>query len=86
MPKPITLAIATTSSTASTVLSLFSSMVFSTPSVRAATLTEIAACPAAQRLAALIVDITTEAGTPADAAFWDRPQPAPARQGDAPLR
>jgi hypothetical protein len=50
-------------------------MAFSTPSVRAATLTEIspeaAACPAANRLAALIVEDTTEVGTPADATFCD---------------
>ena len=33
------------------------------------TLTGIAACPAAKRFAALIVEAATEAGMPADAAF-----------------
>ena len=51
-------AMRTASTTAVAILSLVSNMVFSTPSVRAATLTEItpAACPAANKLAALIVD------------------------------
>ena len=63
-----------TSTTARTVLSLVNNMAFITPSVRAATLTEIApaaAFPAASRLAALIVEDATEAGTPADAACCD---------------
>ena len=49
-------------------------MAFITPSVRAATWAEIrpdAACPAATRVTALIVEDTTEVGTHADAAFWD---------------
>ena len=56
-----------TSTTATAALSLLISMAFSTPSARTATLTGVAACPAAQRLAALIVEDTTEAGTAADA-------------------
>src|SRR5437763_7565098 len=55
-----------------TPFSLLINMAFSTPSVRAATLTEIppaAACPAANRLAALLKEDTTEDGTPADATF-----------------
>lgn len=65
---------ANSSSTAVVLFSFVTSMVFSTPSVRAATLTEIrpvVACPAAKKLAAWIVEDTTEAGTPADAAFRD---------------
>src|SRR5437870_2464936 len=50
-------------------------MVFSTPSVRAATSAEIApaaaACPAANGLAALTVENTNHLGTHADAAFCD---------------
>jgi hypothetical protein len=51
-------------STTATILSFVSNMVFNTPSVRAATLTEIipAACPAANRLAALMVEINNEVG------------------------
>ena len=64
-----------TSTTARTVLSLVNNIAFITPSVRAATWTEIvpvaAAFPAASRLAALIVEDATEAGTAADAACWD---------------
>ena len=63
----------TASSTAVAILSLVSTMAFSTPSVRAATVTEVtpeaAACPAANRPAALIVETTTEVGADAVAAF-----------------
>src|SRR4051795_6036977 len=51
-------------------------MVFSTPSVRAAALTEITpvvAGPVAVRVATLIVFDTTDAGKPADATFCERP-------------
>ena len=69
------------------VLSLFSSMAFSTPSVRAATLTEIAACPAAKRLAALIVD-DHHRGRHAcrRGVLGQHRRQRPARQGDTPLR
>ena len=62
-----------TSTTATTALSLFIIMARSTPSVRAATLTETspvaATGPAAKTLAARSVLDTTESGTPADATF-----------------
>src|SRR5262249_61994739 len=61
-----------TSTTATAALSLLISMAFSTPSARTATFTGVAACPAAQRLAALIVEDTTAAGTPADPLLGDR--------------
>jgi hypothetical protein len=64
-----------TSNTTDTASSLVRNIAFSTPSVRAATLTEIApvaaACPAVSSVAALIVEDTTEVGTPADATFSD---------------
>src|SRR5262249_42464071 len=60
-----------TSTRATAALSLLISMAFSTPSARTATFTGVAACPAAQRLAALIVEDTTEAGTDADARFCE---------------
>src|SRR5262245_56827242 len=66
-------------------LSCFNSMVFSTPSVRAATRAEttpVAACPAAHSLAAWIVADTAGTGAPADSAPCDRaaanPPPVPA--------
>ena len=49
-------------------------MAFTTPSVNARTFVETAAAPAdpvATRLATLIVEDATEAGTPADATFCD---------------
>ena len=61
--------------TISGIRSLASNMDFSTPSVRAATGAEIApvaAGPAANMLAeALMVEATSEIGTPADAASWE---------------
>src|SRR5262245_5149393 len=57
-------------------LSLLINMSFSTPSVRAAAVTETApaaaAVPAANEVAALIVEAITEAGTSADAALSDK--------------
>ena len=56
-----------TSNTAILLVNLVNSMVFSIPSVKAATLAEIApvaaACPAANRVAALIVEDASAAGT-----------------------
>src|SRR5262249_45949444 len=61
--------------TAIMLLSFVMNIVFSTPSVRTATLTEIApvaaAFPAANSVAALIVEDITEAGTPADPTFCE---------------
>jgi hypothetical protein len=60
--------------TAITLFSFVSNMAFITPSVRAATLTEIApvvAALAASRPAALTGEYATDVGTPADAAFCE---------------
>src|SRR5262245_2464544 len=66
-----------TSITASTPLILVPNMAFTTPSVRATTLAETtpAACPAASRLAALIVDATRAGGADADADPADNATP-----------
>src|SRR5205807_1324611 len=57
------------------IFSLVSNMAFSTPSVNAVTLaptTPDAACPAANKLAALTVEVTKGNGTLAEAAFCDK--------------
>src|SRR5262249_16269009 len=85
------------STTVSTNLSLLINIAFITPSVRAVTWTEIvpavAAFPTAYRVATLIVDTTTDFGTPADATRSPRTPASPipdrqphARQGAAALR
>src|SRR5437764_11730714 len=70
MPSPASArASPTTSTTDSTPLILVANMAFTTPSVRAATSAETtpAACPAASRLAALIVDATRAGGVDPEA-------------------
>ena len=57
------------------ILSLVNNMVFNTPSVNPATLAEtspvIAICPVADRLAALVVEATTQVGTQADIGAYE---------------